>query len=427
MPERKHFLFTRRFAPHFISMAASAFDDCLLRSALVTLITFGTAKIDGIDTSMLVTVTMGIYVLPFLVFSSLAGEISEKYEKSSLMKKIRLAEVVLVFLMAASFITKSAGLIMFMLFMMGVKSTFYGPMKFSVLPQYLNEDELVEGNGVLSAGTNVAILVGTICGGVFTMLDGGLMIVSVLAIISAVGGYAASRSLPEAPAAAPDMRIDPNIARSTWKIVSFAFADRLILYSLMGILFFYFIGSLMLAQIPLYTKIMIGGDQNVSTFLFVVFSLGTVAGSSVCGKILSGRVSGRSLLPSLIGISVFCAALFAEGHTPVDAPTLFGIGEFFGMPFSYIIIATIFLLSFCGALYSVPLYAIQQKVTPSQHLSRTIAALNIITTLGMIAATLFAGVIYAVGLTVGDVMLATGILALVFMPVTLRLAKEKYE
>ncbi len=220
MQENQFHLFkTKRFVPLFITQFLGAFNDNVFKNALVALVTYNVGIRAGWDPKILVNVAAGIFILPFFLFSAISGQYADKLEKSGMIRKIKLVEIVLMSLAAIGFFLESLYLLMVVLFMMGTQSTFFGPIKYGILPDHLREDELIGGNGLIEMGTFIAILLGTIMGANLILMDGGMSIVSGCVILFAIAGYLSARNIPTAPSAAPDLVINKNFATETINII----------------------------------------------------------------------------------------------------------------------------------------------------------------------------------------------------------------
>lgn len=414
---------TRRFLPLFITQFASAFNDNLFKNAIVTLITFRLAEEYGFDSGVVITLVFAVYILPYIPFSSLAGQMADKYEKSALIRRIRAAEILISFGAATALIFENLWWLVILLFLLSTKSAFFGPLKFSILPQHLREDELVAGNGLVSAGTNIAIITGTLFGGLFILSPYGSLKVSAGIIGVAAAGYISARFIPEAESAAPSLSVDCNILRSTAAMLSYPFSDRKILLSMLGICWFYFLGSVYLAQLPSFTKFSMGGNEQVSTFFLVVFSLGVGAGSVLCNRLLHGRVSGRYLSLSLAGVSIFTLLLYMISMKTAHGDSLLALAGFISQPAALGVSLSMFMVAACGGLYSVPVYAILQKVTPPAYMSRVIASLNVMTSFSMVAAAGMSAAMLALGAGVTAVFLALAALNVFAIPLAERIRK----
>ena len=349
--------------PLFLTQFLGAFNDNLFKSALVTLITFDLAAKYGLNAPVLITVVAGLFILPFFLFSSLAGQISDKYEKSRLIRIIKLVEIILMLLTAAAFHYVQLWWLIALLFLMGAQSTFFGPLKYSVLPQLLREDELVAGNSLVNAGTNVAILTGTLCGGLFIMSPLGRYYISAGIVGVAAAGYIASRFIPVLPASSPELKIDRNLFRSTWQLITYPVPNRPVFMSIIGISWFWFLGSVFLAQFPSFAKDIVGGDEQVSTLFLVVFTVGIGFGATFCNKLLGGRVSGKYVPGSLIAISVFIVMLYLVSPSQAAGGALSGVGAFLSSGRPWLIILSMFLIAASGGLSSLPMYALMHNLT----------------------------------------------------------------
>ena len=409
--------------PLFLTQFLGAFNDNLFKSALVTLITFDLAAKYGLNAPVLITVVAGLFILPFFLFSSLAGQISDKYEKSRLIRIIKLVEIILMVLTAAAFHYVQLWWLIALLFLMGAQSTFFGPLKYSVLPQLLREDELVAGNGLVNAGTNVAILTGTLCGGLFIMSPLGRYYISAGIVGVAAAGYIASRFIPVLPASSPELKIDRNLFRSTWRLITYPVPNRPVFMSIIGISWFWFLGSVFLAQFPSFAKDIVGGDEQVSTLFLVVFTVGIGFGATFCNKLLGGRVSGKYVPGSLIAISVFIVMLYFVSPSQAAGGALSGVGAFLSSGRSWLIILSMFLIAASGGLYSIPMYAMMQNLTPETHMARTIASLNIIDSLGMVIAAALMSAMIAAGMSINGVFLSMAFINLLMLPLTLKIAR----
>lgn len=409
--------------PLFLTQFLGAFNDNLFKSALVTLITFDLAAKYGLNAPVLITVVAGLFILPFFLFSSLAGQISDKYEKSRLIRIIKLVEIILMVLTAAAFHYVQLWWLIALLFLMGAQSTFFGPLKYSVLPQLLREDELVAGNGLVNAGTNVAILTGTLCGGLFIMSPLGRYYISAGIVGVAAAGYIASRLIPVLPASSPELKIDRNLFRSTWQLITYPVPNRPVFMSIIGISWFWFLGSVFLAQFPSFAKDIVGGDEQVSTLFLVIFTVGIGFGATFCNKLLGGRVSGKYVPGSLIAISVFIVMLYLVSPSQAAGGALSGVGAFLSSGRSWLIILSMFLIAASGGLYSIPMYAMMQNLTPETHMARTIASLNIIDSLGMVIAAALMSAMIAAGMSINAVFLSMAFINLLMLPLTLKIAR----
>ncbi len=398
----------RRFAPFFVTQFLGALNDNILRNGLVILITFQGVRIAGMDAGKLANVAGALFILPFFLFSATAGQLADKYEKSRLMRGIKLLEIFLMVLAAFTFVSENYTVLLAVLFMMGCQSTLFGPVKYAYLPQQLAREELVGGNALVESGTYMAIIFGLIVGGITADLGNQYVLASCLVSV-ALFGYLASRQVPATRAVDPELVINWNAWTETWRIVGFAREKRSVFLSILGISWFWFFGSAMTIQLPAYTLDILNGNEAVTTGLLVAFAVGVGVGSLLCER-MSGHRIELGLVPfGSIGLSVFAIDLyFAQPAMHVAAVD--SIGDFIVRPGSWRILMDLTLLGAFGGFYSVPLYALIQHRTDRQHLSRVIAANNIINALFMVTAAALAFGVLASGLTIPQFYLILALL-----------------
>ena len=400
----------RRFAPFFVTQFLGALNDNIFRNGLVILITFQSVRIAGMDAVQLANVAGALFILPFFLFSATAGQLADKYEKSRLMRGIKLLEIALMVLAAIAFVTQSYTLLLAVLFLMGCQSTLFGPVKYAYLPQQLAKEELVGGNALVESGTYMAIIFGLIIGGISVAADYENQIVLASCLVGvAIVGYVASRQVPATKAVDPELVINWNAWTETLHIIGFAREKRSVFLSILGISWFWFFGSAMTIQLPAYTLGILNGNEAITTALLVAFALGVGIGSLLCER-MSGHRIELGLVPfGSIGLSVFAIDLyFAQPTMHVDA--VHSVGEFLLRPGSWRILVDLSLLGAFGGFYSVPLYALIQNRTERKYLSRVIAANNIINALFMVAAAILAFSVLALGLSIPQFYLILALL-----------------
>jgi acyl-[acyl-carrier-protein]-phospholipid O-acyltransferase / long-chain-fatty-acid--[acyl-carrier-protein] ligase len=405
-----HLLTTRRFLPLFATQALGALNDNLFKNALVVLIIYRIAEAAGLNGQILVTIAGGIFIVPFFLFSATAGQLADKFEKSKMIRWIKTAEVLIMGLGAVSFWYGDVYLMMVVLFFMGVQSSFFGPLKYSILPDHLAKEELIGGNALIEAGTFLAILLGTIAGGLLILGEHGAAIISAGVIGLACAGLAASFGIPVAPAPAPDLKLNPNFVGETWKIVRHACGRRDIFLSILGISWFWLVGATFLAQFPAFSKDVMGADETVVTLFLTLFSVGIALGSLLCNSLLKGAISAKYVPFGAVGMTIFITDLYlANSGYEAASPDLINAWAFLRDSGNWRIVFDLIAIAVCGGLFIVPLYTILQSRSDESHRSRVIAANNIINALFMVVGALAATAMLAAGFTVPQVFLALAV------------------
>ena len=397
MPASIKLLSSRRFRPFFVTQLGGAFNDNLYKNGLTIFIAFQAAGISQQQSNMLVNVAAGLFILPFFLFSPIAGQLADKYEKSMLIQRIKLLEIAIMLLGAGAFLLQSPILLVGILFLMGTQSALFGPVKYSLLPQALESTELVGGNAMVEFGTFLAILAGLILS--VYLMSLGLVAMAVAIIVIAAAGYWASRGIPRLPAAAPDLKISFNIPRQTLSILRDAQANSSVFYSIMGISWFWFIGITYITQLPNYVRYELGGNEQVYVLLLAMFSFGIGAGSFLCER-LSGRLVEIGLVPiGALGLTLFGVDIYFNQGLSTGAG-LIGPSTFLTQASSLRVCLDIVMLGVSGGLYIVPLYALVQQRSEPSKCSRIIAANNIMNALFMVVASLYGLFTLAVGVSI---------------------------
>ncbi len=400
----------RRFLPFFTTQFLGAFNDNVFKNALIILIAFQAAGADASHSNFLINLCAGLFVLPFFLFSATAGQLCDKYEKSRYIRWVKLLEIVIMTGAAVGFVTGNVSLLIALLFLMGFQSTLFGPAKYSILPQHLKPEELVGGNAWVEMATNLAILLGTMLGGVLIALQQGAYWVAGVVIILAVLGYLSSWAIPPAPPAAPDLKINWNPLTETWNILRFTYQNFTVFQSVLGISWFWFLGSVYVAQLPNFTKLTLGGGEHVITLLLTLFAVGIGAGSLLCER-MSGHKVELGLVPfGSIGLTVFGVDLFfATPAAPPAGGELLGMLAFLDQPGSWRVVMDVVLIGMFGGFFIVPLYALVQQRSEPSHLSRVIAGNNILNAVFMVAAAIIAVVMLDRGLNIPQLLLLMAI------------------
>ena len=398
----------RRFRPFFFTTFLGAFNDNALKTALITLVAFRAGQLTTLPPRLLVTLLPGLFILPFFLFSATSGQIADKFEKSALIRGVKLFELAIMALAAWGFVASLFWPLVTALFLMGVHSTLYGPVKYSYLPQHLGVDELVGGNGMVEMGTFVAILLGEVLGAALASLPRAGLTTAATLLLLAVLGYLASRGVPHSPAADPGLAINWNPITETWRNLRYARRQPTVWLALLAISWFWFYGATLLAQFPTLAKDILGGSESVFILLLTVFSLGIGVGSLLCERLSGHKVEIGLVLFGALGLMVFGVdlALACPGSHPGQ---LQSAAAFLGSARHWRLLADLVLVGTFGGFYIVPLYALIQSRTETARQSRIIAANNILNALFMVASALVSMALFALGWTVPRLFLATAL------------------
>jgi 1-acyl-sn-glycerol-3-phosphate acyltransferase len=400
----------RRFSPFFWTQFLGAFNDNVFKTALLTVLTYEALSWTTLDPGFLNNLIPGLFILPFLLFSATAGQLADKFEKSRIARYVKLLEIAIMLIAAVGWITHNLWLLVAAVAGMGLHSTLFGPVKYAYLPQHLKQEELVGGNGVIEMGTFVGILTGEILGAVLVVhKPWGIEMVAGGTIAIAVLGWLTSRGIPHSPAPEPELKINWNPITETIRNLSFTRQNRPVFLSVLGNSWFWFYGAIMLAQFPMYAKEYLHGDHSVFVLLLTVFSLGIGVGSLLCER-LSGHKVEIGLVPfGSIGLSVFGFDLYLAslGYTNTAMVDMAGFIE---QPGSLRILFDCMMIGVFGGFYIVPLFALIQTRCDRKHVSRTIAGMNIMNALFMVAAALVAMLLLKTGFTIPEIFMATALI-----------------
>ena len=384
---------SRRFLPLFVTQFLGALNDNLFKNALVVLALFQA----GAQGPVLVAAAGGVFILPYVLFASIAGELADRYDKARLIRLMKWWECALMVTAAVGFLSGEIGFLMVVLFGLGMQATFFSPLKYGILPDHLGTHEIVAGNGYIEAGTYVGILAGTIAGAALIRDAEGPLVVSVAGLAVALAGVLAARAIPPAPPLGARVAIGWNLPRETVRIVAHARHDRVIWHAVLGISWFWMVGLVLLTQFPVVAKDVLGGDAALVTLLLTGFTAGVGVGSVLCPILLRGEVSARHVAWAALGISLFtwdfaasCEAAGAAGVTSIRAVLASLAG--------WRMLGDLFALAFCGGVFSVPLYAIVQARAAPDERARMIAANNVLNAGFMVAGSAVAGALAVWGM-----------------------------
>ncbi len=419
----KHFLLTQRFLPLFLTQFLGAFNDNLFRQAVIILITFRFAAEVSVAPPILTNLAVGLFILPFFLFSALAGQLADKFEKSNQIVWIKLWEIALMIFGAFAFYAESLTLMIIVLAGLGLQSTFFGPIKYGILPDLMKRTELLSANALVEAATFVAILLGLVIGGMLVLSEGGLTQVSLFMIGIAVVGTLTGRMVPKTGPAAPDLKINLNIFASTGHLLKSSWSNDISRRAIIGISWIWLLGTIFIAQIPDIVKNRLGGDEQIVTLFMACFSLGIGAGSLICSRLLKGVITARLAAPALAALAIVSITMVAM--LPAAGPgTIVGFDAFLQSPTNIIITLLMICIAVGAGIVIVPLYAILQDRTDRQERSRTMAATNIVNSGFMAVGSLVAAGLIGAGVSSPQVLLITGAANLIFIPVIKRLQRD---
>ncbi len=409
-PNQFDLLRERRFAPFFWTQFFGAANDNVFKNAFVVFVTFEAAASLQFDAATVVNLIGAIFILPFMLFSATAGQLADKLEKSCLIRWIKLFEIAIMAIGALGFWQQSVGLLFAALALLGIHSTLFGPVKYAILPQHLRTEELTGGNGLVEMGTFVAILLGTIAGGLVVAIKPyGLIAAGALVLAIAVVGWLASRAIPVTPAVAPDLSLNWNPVTETYRNLRIGHENIVVWRAMLGISWFWFYGAIYLAQLPAFTRDVLGGGEHVFTLLLAVFSVGIGAGSLLCER-MSGRKVELGLVPfGSIGLTLFAVDLWL-GSRHLMPQTNGDVATFLAQGAHWRVLFDVLMLGAFGGFYTVPLYALIQLRSAPSHRSRIIAANNILNALFMVVSAGVAIGLLKSGLTIPELFLVVGLL-----------------
>jgi len=373
---------SKRFLPFFITQFLGAFNDNIFKNTLMLIIAYSAVSKMGGDINLILNLAAGLFILPFFLFSGIAGQITDCHEKSLLMRRIKLLEIVIMICAAFAFYFEQYYLLLFILFLMGVQSTFFGPAKYAILPQHLKSEELVGGNAIVEMGTFVAILLGTIGAGLIMQFEAHIEIVSFSILFLATLGYLTSRLIPTAPAECEPFKIDFNPITSSASLFKVVKQNRPIYLAIAAISWFWFLGASYLTQFPNFSISTLNGDSSLVTLLLALFTFGIGLGSMLCEKLSKSRIELGIVPIGALGLSVFGIDMFyAIPHYPETAISWL---DFLNNTSNWRMTIDLFLIGVFGGIFIVPLYAFIQERSEPEYRARTIAVVNIMNALFMV-------------------------------------------
>jgi len=401
----KYRLFLKqRFWPIFVATSLGAFNDNLLRSGLVVLIAYSGSHGIALPArpEILVTICSALLVIPLMLFSSTAGALADKYEKSLLVRFCKIAEVSIMCGAYYGFAHHDILLLMSLLFVSGTHTSFYSPIKFSILPDHLHNKELLAGNGFMAGGSYLAVLCGLIAGGLLVESTGN--IIGTVALAVAFSGWLASLFILPSPIAHPHTKISLNIWKGSKDIIAYACRDKTIMLSIFGLSWFLLVGSVFMSQFANYAQAVVRADNEVYILFLTVFSVGIAIGSLVCDTLLKGEISLKLTPVAVFGVSFFTYLMVAVTPQPISEE-LQTIHVFLTLPQHWIVLGSMTMVAVCGGIYMVPLYATLQSHTPAEYRSRVMAASNLSDSVFMTVIALLSALLLSFGFRITDLFL----------------------
>ncbi|MDQ8952234.1 MFS transporter [Acinetobacter rudis] len=393
MKKNDHILGTRRFLPMFLTQFFGALNDNVFKQSLVVIFTFGWIQHQGLEISTLNNLAALLFILPFFIFSATAGQIADKYERSKLIRAIKILEILIMLIATLGFMFGSLWLLIFALFLMGTHSTFFGPIKYAILPDILHKDELVQGNAIFQSGTSIAILIGMVLGGAIIFWSQGEMLwISLTVLVIAIVGYLCSRYILPQPIPDAKLTVDWNFLHTSIDTLRYAKSLPTVFLVLLGNSWYWFYGATFLTQIPLLAKQYLHGSENVASLLLMLFSVGIGIGSLLCKKIGGTQINLKVVMLGCVGLTLFAFYLtISLGFLPpVTNGQVLGLYDVFhaGMAYYHVMFA-VALLGIFGGFYIVPLYTMMQAFAPVSHRARVVSANNILNAIFMVTASIF--------------------------------------
>ena len=407
----------RRFLPLFVTQLLGAFNDNLFKNAMVLFVVYGVYQ-DPTSETIFSGVASALFIIPFIALSAVSGQLADARDKAAIIRIVKAAEIVIMIAGGAGLLMAAYGyavesiaipLMLLALFAMGVHSTFFGPIKYAILPQHLHDDEVLGGTGLVEAGTYIAILLGTILAGLISV-----KVAAFAVVFTAVIGYASGRYVPPAPPERDAPVVDWNLFRSSWRLVADTMHIRRLFLAIVSISFFWSVGSILFIQFPPLAKNVLTADKAVASLFLGVFSIGIAIGSVAVNRLLKGAVSARYSKVSVLVMAGFVVAFhFVCRFWPAKPEGLYTLTEVLTQPMAAPLLLTLLGIAVAGGMFVVPLYAFLTTTVAKSAAARTIAANNIVNSLAMVAGSLVALGLSALGVAVVNQLLLSAAMCLV--------------
>ena len=401
-----HLLRARRFLPLFTTQFLGAFNDSLFKQAVVLFVTYQLYS-NPAKEFQFSAIAQGLFILPFFLFSALSGQLADDHDKARLIRIIKLAEIAIMIVGGAGIMLANIPLMLAAVCLMGVHSTFFGPIKYAILPQHLRKDEVLGGTGLVEAGTYIAILGGTILAGV---LSSSPTVAAAATVGIAIVGFLAGRQVPPAPPAAERIPFDRHIIRASISLVNATMHIPRLFLAICSISFFWTIGAVLIIIFPPLVKNVLGADERVASLFIAIFSIGIAIGSVLINRLLKSEVSARFAPASVIAMGAFVLLLhFVSLTWGRHSDTLVTLGNFIFQPMAGLMILTLLGMAITGGMFVVPLYAFLTTTVPKTETARTVAANNIVNSGAMVIGSLLAFALSSLGIgPVGQLLMVAG-------------------
>ncbi|MEZ4872050.1 MAG: MFS transporter [Bdellovibrionales bacterium] len=397
----------KNFASFFWTQFLGAFNDNFFKNALLVLVAYRGVTLLGMNESTIVALAGGVFILPFFLFSPLAGQICDKFQRSKVIRLTKVWEAIIMFIAGLGFYFQSYGMLLIVLFFMGLQSTFFGPAKYSIIPELVEKDDLTEGNAFIELGTFVSILLGTIAGGLATTIEGVDTVIGFGLVGVSIVGYLTSRGVRDVPIGDPDLKIDFNPIPQFVSLFKICSSQLAVWNSVLGISWFWFFGAGILSVLPIYCKNYLGVDQGVATLFLAMFTVGIGLGSIIAEKLSFKRVEIGIVPIGSLGMTLFLIDLFlVEPNWTPDVQNLMTLSQFVSHDQSWRLLIDFLLMSTFGGMFIVPLYTLVQERADHKYLSRIIAGNNILNALFMVISSLLVMLFYQLNLTTAEIFLA---------------------
>ena len=417
-------LFSRKLGPAFVAMGLSAFNDNYYRNAFAILLTYRLAGTLTFPLSVLINIATASFIVPYFFFSGIAGAIADTIAKHRLVRILKCAELALILCAALALMANHVTGMMIILVLLGTQAAFMGPVKYAILPELLRDDELLTGTGLLEGGTFIFILLGTSLGGLLILHPHGIAIVSASMALMSVIGVLAALAIPHTNAALVHVPIPRNPFSGLWNMIRVAFTDRALSLPILGISWFWSIGAVYLTQMPIFTKEILGGNEQVSTAFYAIFSVGVAAGSVICSSLSCHIRPNRLAILSLALLCLSTLDLWWVGHHTIAAAPLMNLAQYLQHFSDIRIAADLFMMAVGGGLFIIPLYTQLQTRSAPELRARTIASNNVMNAIFIAASSLGSAAFYAAGLQVLDVLLFFSLANLPIIALMLRRSRR---